>query len=248
MKTRVAIIDDELLARNLIAEYLTAFNDIELIIECTDGFEGLKAIQTLKPDLVFLDIQMPKISGFELLELVEDPPAIIFTTAFDEFALKAFEANAVDYLLKPFSLERFRRAIEKYKLNSSSSESKLPVKQLIDSVENAKLNMDRIVVKNGADIRILSLSDIRYLEAYDDYVKIYTQTGMFLKKQALSIFENQLHASQFVRIHRSYLLNLAELMRIEPAEKDQHLAILKDKTRLPLSRSGYLRLKEALGL
>jgi two-component system LytT family response regulator len=248
MRIKVLIIDDELLARQLIAEYLTEFKDIQIIGECKDGFEGFKAIQTLKPDLIFLDIQMPKISGFELLELVEDPPAIIFTTAFDEYALKAFEANAVDYLLKPFSVERLRKAIEKHKQNSTSIESKLPVKQLLDQVEINKMNVERIVVKNGADIRILALSDIRYLEAYDDYVKIYTQTGMFLKKQALSLFENQLHSGQFVRIHRSYLLNLAELMRIEPAEKDQHSAILKDKTKLPLSRSGYLRLKEVLGL
>ena len=244
---RVLIIDDEPLARQLVRKYLQSESDVEIVGECGDGFEAAKSIAQFKPDVLFLDVQMPKISGFELLELLDPAPAVIFTTAFDEFALKAFEANAVDYLLKPFPAERLSKALEKFRTahqKGTASSKAAEVKERLAE----EIPQDRIVVKSGADIRILPLEEIRYLEAYDDYVKIYTRSGMFLKKQTLAHFEKKLEAASFVRIHRSYLLHLTELTRIEPAEKDQHQAILKDKTRLPLSRSGYARLKEVLGL
>jgi len=245
---RVLLIDDEPLARQLVRKYLQTQTDVEVLAECGDGFEAAKAIAQHKPDLIFLDVQMPKISGFELLELLDPAPAVIFTTAFDEFALKAFEANAIDYLLKPFPADRLIKSLDKFRATRELSGTNKQATEVQEKItEELSLN-DRIVVKNGADIRILPLSEIRYLEAYDDYVKIYTRTGMFLKKQTLGYFERKLHASSFLRIHRSYLLNLSELTRIEPAEKDQHQAILKDKTQLPLSRSGYARLKEELGL
>ena len=241
--TRCLLIDDEPLARQLLRDYLKAHSDVEIIAECKDGFEALKAIQEHKPDLLFLDIQMPRISGFELIELMEEIPGIIFTTAFDEYAMQAFEASAVDYLLKPFSPERLAKALDKFRKTGKTANTQ----KLVEKIKS-EAPADRIVVKNGADIRILPLSDIRYLEAYDDYVKIFTKTGMFLKKQSLQYFENSLDPALFVRIHRSLLLNLKEITRIEPAEKDHHSAVLTDKSRLPLSRSGYIKLKAALGI
>ena len=241
------IIDDEPLARRALKEYLKPSVDVEIIAECNDGFEGLRAIQKHQPQLIFLDIQMPKINGFEMLELVEQPIGVIFTTAFDEFALKAFEAGAVDYLLKPFSKERLEKALEKFRNANAPSEIEKVKKTLeFASLENNESN--RIVVKNGAEIKIIAVSDIHYIEAYDDYVKIHTKSGMSLKKQTLQFYENSLNPSQFVRIHRSYLLNISEITKIELVEKDQHIAILKNNQKLPLSRSGYLKLKETLGV
>jgi len=242
---RTLLIDDEPLARQLLRDYLRSSPDIEIVGECNDGFEAMKAIQEHKPDLLFLDIQMPKISGFELLELLDEIPGVIFTTAFDEYALKAFEASATDYLLKPFSAERLSKALDKFRQQGKKVKQ---TEELIEKVNSDNSPSDRIVVKNGADIRIIPLTEIRYLEAYDDYVKIFTKTGMFLKKQTLQHFESALDANSFVRIHRSILLNLKELSRIEPAEKDNHFAVLADKSRLPLSRTGYLKLKAALGI
>lgn len=241
------LIDDEPLALQLLTDYLAAHPDIQVVGTCGDGFEGIKAIQQFKPELLFLDIQMPRINGFELLELLEDPPGIIFTTAFDEYALRAFEANAVDYLLKPFSPERLAKALEKFRQQAGPEAGREKVARVLEQVRETS-EQHRIVVKNGADIRIIPLTEIRYIEAYDDYVKIYTRSGMFLKKQTLQHYENTLDPAVFVRVHRSYVLHLAELTRIEPSGKDQHQAILRDQSRLPLSRSGYIRLKEALGI
>jgi two-component system LytT family response regulator len=243
----VIIIDDEPLARRALKEYLKPFTDIEIIAECNDGFEGLRAIQKHQPQLIFLDIQMPKINGFEMLELVENPIGVIFTTAFDEFALKAFEAGAVDYLLKPFSKERLEKALEKFR-NANVMNENEKIKKTIEFASQENNESNRIVVKNGAEIKIIALTDIHYIEAYDDYVKIHTKGGMSLKKQTLQFYENSLNPSQFVRIHRSYLLNITEITKIELVEKDQHIAILKNNIKLPLSRSGYLKLKETLGV
>jgi two-component system LytT family response regulator len=242
---KVIIIDDEPLARSLVKRHLAKHTEFEIIDECGDGFEASKSIIKNNPDLIFLDIQMPRISGFELLEILENPPAVIFTTAFDEFALKAFESNAIDYLLKPFSSERFDKAISKF---LTMHPDQLQLKKLLNEVLPQQTDQDRIVVKNGADIRIVPVNDIVYFEAMDDYVKIFTQNGMFMKKQTLSFFEKQLEDKGFVRIHRSILLNSIELYRIEPGEKDQYLVITKSGKKLSLSRQGYSRLRDKLGI
>jgi two-component system, LytTR family, response regulator len=242
---KVIIIDDEPLARSLVKRHLAKHTEFEIIDECGDGFEASKSIIKNNPDLIFLDIQMPRISGFELLEILENPPAVIFTTAFDEFALKAFESNAIDYLLKPFSSERFDKAISKF---LTMHPDQLQLKKLLNEVLPQQTDQDRIVVKNGADIRIVPVNDIVYIEAMDDYVKIFTQNGMFMKKQTLSFFEKQLEDKGFVRIHRSILLNSIELYRIEPGEKDQYLVITKSGKKLSLSRQGYSRLRDKLGI
>jgi two-component system LytT family response regulator len=242
---KVIIIDDEPLARSLVKRHLAKHTEFEIIDECGDGFEASKSIIKNNPDLIFLDIQMPRISGFELLEILENPPAVIFTTAFDEFALKAFESNAIDYLLKPFSSERFDKAISKF---LTMHPDQIQLKKLLNEVLPQQADQDRIVVKNGADIRIVPVNDIVYFEAMDDYVNIFTQNGMFMKKQTLSFFEKQLEDKGFVRIHRSILLNSIELYRIEPGEKDQYLVITKSGKKLSLSRQGYSRLRDKLGI
>src|ERR1700759_4051253 len=187
---RVLLIDDEPLARMVVLEYLQEFKDsIEVLGECNDGFEGLKAIQQHQPDLVFLDVQMPKINGFEMLELVDNPPSVIFTTAFDEYAIKAFESHAVDYLLKPFSKERFDKAIEKWNETTHAAVAKTNTKSLLESVSNSPSQSNRIVVKLGGKIKIIPVEEIFYLEAADDYVKIFTKEGSFLKNKTMNYFE-----------------------------------------------------------
>ena len=242
---KAVLIDDEPLARSIVKEYLQAYSEIEIMAECNDGFEGVKAIAQHKPDLIFLDIQMPKINGFEMLELVENPPAVIFTTAFDEYAIKAFEQHAIDYLLKPFNKERFDKALIKW-LGSRTSEVK-NTNSLLESVAQPEERL-RIVVKKGTNIIILPIHTVYYIEAYDDYVKIHTKEGFYLKKKTMAFYEKSLDAAQFVRIHRSYLLNIQELTKIEPLEKDNHVALLKSGVRIPLSQSGYSKLKEVLGI
>jgi two-component system, LytTR family, response regulator len=240
------LIDDEPLARSIVAEYLKSYTEIQVVQECNDGFEGVKAITQHKPELIFLDIQMPKINGFEMLELIEQPPAVIFTTAFDEYAIKAFEAHAIDYLLKPFSMERFDKAVQKWLGQRHASVEKN--KTLIQEEVRQPEERNRVVVKEGGNIRIIPVNEIQYIEAYDDYVKIYTLKEMFLKKKTMSFYENSLDASQFVRVHRSYILQLNQITRIEPVEKDTHLALLKSGAKIPLSKSGYTKLKSVLGL
>jgi len=242
---RAIIIDDEPLARSVINEYIQSFSQIDIVEECNDGFEGLKAIMQHKPDLIFLDIQMPKITGFEMLELIEQPPPVIFTTAFDEFAMKAFEAHAIDYLLKPFSKERFDKAVNKLISQTKINEDALPA--LLQSSSNFA-STERIVVKNGGKIKIIHLHEILYLEAADDYVKIYTKEGSFLKNKTMGFFEATLSTHQFVRTHRSFIINIQEITRIDPYEKESYLAILKSGSRIPVSKNGYAKLKTVLGL
>ncbi|MFT2007121.1 LytR/AlgR family response regulator transcription factor [Pontibacter sp. 13R65] len=241
------VIDDEPLARSIVLEYLQNYPDIQVMQECGDGFEGVKAIMQHQPDLVFLDIQMPKISGFEMLELIDAAPGVIFTTAFDEYAIKAFEANAIDYLLKPFSADRFDAAIKKW-LQQQQSTGQEPSKAADQAIVRHPEEQHRIVVKVGSNIRIIAVQEVQYLEAYDDYVKIYTKEGCFLKKKTMSYYEKTLSAEQFVRVHRSYIIALQELTRIEPFEKDSHIALLRTGTRIPLSKSGYGKLKTVLGI
>jgi len=245
---RAILIDDEPLARSIVREYLQPYSNIEIVEECNDGFEGVKAIAKHQPDLIFLDIQMPKINGFEMLELVENIPGVIFTTAFDEFAIKAFEAHATDYLLKPFSQERFDKAMQKWLSHRHQPEQKEPSKNLIEQEVKQPEERNRIVVKEGSNIRIIPTQEILYIEAYDDYVKIFTAKEMFLKKKTMSFYENALDISQFVRVHRSYIIQVQQLTRIEPLEKDTHVALLKSGVRVPLSKNGYIKLKSVLGL
>ncbi|MDZ4716237.1 MAG: response regulator [Cytophagales bacterium] len=242
---KAVLIDDEPLARSVVREYLQTHGDIEVVAECGDGFEGVKAIAEHQPDLIFLDIQMPKINGFEMLELIEEPPAVIFTTAFDNYAMQAFERHAIDYLLKPFSQERFDKALEKWR-----GRSEVDPKQNVEFLASLSQpeEQQRIVVKKGNNLVILPVHTVHYLEAFDDYVKVHTKDGFYLKKKTMAHYEKALEPAQFVRVHRSYILNLQELTRIEPLEKDSHVALLKSGVRVPLSQSGYTRLREVLGL
>jgi two-component system LytT family response regulator len=245
---KALIIDDEPLARMIVKEYLQDHPLVEVMQECNDGFEGLKAIQQYQPDLIFLDVQMPKINGFEMLELVEEPPAVIFTTAFDEYAIKAFESHAVDYLLKPFSKERFDKAIEKWSESSHSVVAKVHTQTLLDSTPPSPGQSNRIVVKLAGKIKIIPVDEIYYLEAADDYVKVFTREGSFLKNKTMNYFEKSLDPQHFVRTHRSYIMNIQQITRIEPYEKDSHLAILKSGAQVPVSKTGYSKLKQVLGL
>lgn len=243
----VVIIDDEPLARMLVKEYLQSFSQLQVRAECGDGFEGLKALQQYKPALIFLDIQMPKINGFEMLELLEEPPAVIFTTAFDEYAIRAFEANAVDYLLKPYSKERFDKAVEKWLAILPGT---LPAlhEALLQSNALSPAQHERIVVKQGSNIKIIPVHDVLYFEAADDYVKIHTADGHFLKNKTMAYFDNLLSKQQFVRVHRSYLLSVKNITRIDPYEKESYLAIMRHGQKVPVSKTGYSRLREVLGL
>jgi two-component system, LytTR family, response regulator len=245
--SKVIIIDDEPLARSVVREYLQKHPELEVMQECGDGFEGVKAIQQHQPDLVFLDIQMPKITGFEMLELIEQPPAVIFTTAFDEYAIRAFEAHAVDYLLKPFNQDRFDKAISKWKEHQPTETGKA-TNDLLDAASLSPSQSQRIVVKNGSKIKIIPVQDVFFLEAADDYVKIHTQEGYFLKNKTMTHFERSLDENLFVRSHRSYIVNIQQITRIDPYEKDNHVAILRSGAKVPVSRSGYGKLKEVLGI
>jgi len=246
---RVLIIDDEPLARMVVKEYLQAFSQFEVLQECNDGFEGLKAIQVHQPDLVFLDVQMPKINGFEMLELVEQAPPVIFTTAFDEYAIKAFETHAVDYLLKPFSKDRFNKAIEKYLANiPSTPKTKQATEELLETAAQSPAQHERIVVKTGTKVKIIPVQDVEYLAADDDYVSVYTAEGSFLKNKTMNFFEQTLDPRQFVRVHRSYMIAIPQITRIDPYEKDAHLAILKSGAKIPVSKTGYGKLKQVLGI
>ncbi|MBS1647292.1 MAG: LytTR family transcriptional regulator DNA-binding domain-containing protein [Bacteroidetes bacterium] len=239
------IIDDEPLARSIVKEYLQAHPEMEIAQECSDGFEGVKAIMQHKPDLIFLDIQMPKITGFEMLELIDFPVSVIFTTAFDEYAIKAFETHAVDYLLKPFNKERFEKALAKWEQNAAKEDTVPP---LLEQAHKQPEEAHRVVVKNGSNIKIIPINDIHYFEAYDDYVKIFTKEGYSLKKKTMNYFEQSLPSHQFVRVHRSYIVQVAQITKIEVFEKDSHVAVLKSGVKIPLSKTGYGKLKEVLGL
>jgi two-component system LytT family response regulator len=243
---KAIIIDDEPLARSIVREYLQTYLGIELLQECNDGFEGVKAINQHQPDLIFLDIQMPKINGFEMLELIDNPPQVIFTTAFEEYAIKAFETHAVDYLLKPFSKERFDKAMQKLFQQQKSFSEK--TKEVLETAAHSPIQSNRVVVKDGGKIKIIPVTNIQYLEAADDYVKIITGEGTFLKKKTMQFFEDSLQPFHFVRVHRSYIINTQLITRIDAYEKDSHLALLSTGARVPVSKNGYGKLKEVLGI
>lgn len=242
---KVVIIDDEPLARQLIAALLKDKNELNVVAECNDGFEGFKTIQDLQPDLIFLDVQMPKLNGFEMLELLDTPPSVIFTTAFDEYALKAFEAHAVDYLLKPVTKERLDKAVERF-LQVPGKDTQSNVADLAD--ENVYEGYQhRIVVKDNGLIRIIPASEIHYIEASDDYIKIVTPTNTYLKKSTLTRVEKSFDPEQFIRVHRSYLVPVGQILRIEPYQKDSHVALLNCGEKIPVSKNGMTKLKTVLG-
>lgn len=242
---KTILIDDEALARDVVKHYLKAYPNIEIVAECSDGFEGLKAITQHQPDFIFLDIQMPKISGFEMLELVEKHPAVIFTTAFDEYAIKAFEVNAVDYLLKPIEKSRFDQAMEKLPAKLAKMENS---NELLESASLSPAQNSRIVVKTAGVIKIIPVTALNYIEADDDYVKLNTTEGNYHKNKTMNFFEQTLDPAHFIRIHRSYIINLAQVTKIELKEKDSYVVLLKSDIWLPVSKTGYVKLKAALGL
>jgi two-component system, LytTR family, response regulator len=246
-KLRTIIIEDEAPARELLKHYLKDYNEIEVIAECHDGFTGLKSISEMKPDLVFLDIQMPKLTGFEMLEVLEERPEIIFTTAYDQFAIKAFELNAVDYLLKPYHKDRLKEAINKAveKIGSGKGDPKY-AGQMLSKRPEFSSPVSRIVVRKANSIIIIPVDQVRYVEAQDDYVMIYHSAGKALKQQTMKFYEDNLPKADFVRIHRSYIVKVEEIKRIEPYGKDNHIAILQSGDKLPVSRAGYKHLKEEL--
>ncbi len=246
MKTiKAIIIEDEELGRELIKNYLKDNNKVEIIAECENGFEGIKAIQDLNPDLVFLDIQMPKLNGFEMLEILDEKPEIIFTTAFNQYAIKAFELNAVDYLLKPFSKERLLDSLNKA-LNRINNN--IPPDKNIDKLAHNPLDeiIERVVVKSNHKIHVIPVDKIRYLEAQDDYVMIYTLEGKHLKQATMKYFEQHLNPKDFMRVHRSYIIRLDQVERLEPYGKDSYIAKLKEGPSVKISKSGFKNLKEKL--
>lgn len=246
-KIRTVIIEDEAPAREIIKYYLKELDYIDVIAECTDGFSGLKTISLMKPELVFLDIQMPRLTGIELLEVLTEKPEVIFTTAYDQFAIRAFELNAVDYLLKPFPKRRFLDAVKKAadKIQSGAG-NKEPASQLLAKKPEQPSPVNRIVVRKGNAINLIPVEQIRYVEAQDDYVMIHHINGKALKQQTMKFYEDNLSKTDFVRIHRSYIVRVEEIKRIEPYGKDNHVAILQSGDKLPVSRAGFRQLKEEL--
>jgi len=244
---RVLIIEDETPARELIKYMLKDHPGIEVVGECADGFCGAREIKEKRPDLIFLDIQMPKLTGFELLEVLDEKPEVIFTTAFDQYAIRAFELNAVDYLLKPYSKERFDSALAKA-VSRIGKETQEPdkVEKLVTAVTEAEGYLTRIVFRKGAGIKIIPLNLITYLASEDDYVMIYYSEGKALKPKTMKYYEDHLPPSLFMRVHRSYMVNIEQITRLEPYSKDNYVAVLKSGEKIPVSRTGYKMLREKL--
>ncbi len=257
-KFRAVIVDDEELARQVLREFLTAHPEIEIAAECANGFEAVKSVTELKPDLVFLDVQMPKLDGFEVLELIGTNAAVVFVTAHDNYAIRAFEVHAVDYLLKPFGCDRFEAALTRAKerLSSASSTVSSPTAQptrpapspsdLAAAARPPAQYLDRIPVRDGTRVFIIPIAKLDYAEAQDDYIALCSESKKHLKQQTISSLESALDPSRFLRIHRSYIVNLERVSRIEPYGKDSHVAVLHNGTQLPVSRAGYARLREFL--
>ncbi len=242
---RTIIVDDEDLARQVIREMLKTHTEVEIVGECANGFDAVKAVADLKPDLMFLDVQMPKLDGFEVLELIGSDVAVIFATAYDEHAIRAFEVHAVDYLLKPFRAERLDEALKRAKERIGKAPA-APPDQLAAAARSGEY-AERIVVKDGTRVHIFPATKLDYAEAQDDYVGLASQGKKYLKQQTISSLEASLDPRIFVRVHRSYLVNLERVSRLEPYGKDSHIAVLSDGSRLPVSRAGLARLKEFLG-
>jgi len=257
-KFRAVIVDDEELARQVLREFLTAHPEIEIAAECANGFEAVKSVTELKPDLVFLDVQMPKLDGFEVLELIGTSAAVVFVTAHDNYAIRAFEVHAVDYLLKPFGCDRFEAALTRAKERlSSASSAVMPLSaqparlapspsDLAAAARPPAQYLDRIPVRDGTRVFIIPIAKLDYAEAQDDYIALCSESKKHLKQQTISSLESALDPSRFLRIHRSYIVNLERVARIEPYGKDSHVAVLHNGTQLPVSRAGYARLREFL--
>jgi two-component system, LytTR family, response regulator len=253
-KIRVLIIDDEHLARELVRKYLSGIPAVKVLAECENGFDALKAIQELKPDLLFLDIQMPKIDGFELLEVLDPKPEIIFTTAFDQYAIRAFEMNAVDYLLKPFSKARLEQALEKavQRIGMESLKEGTPslsggtpsLQNLQQQIDDEKKTIERVVTRLGSKITVIPVEKIWYIEAADDYVMIWSELGNHLKEKTMKYFEEHLPQGQFIRTHRSNIINISQVLSLQLYSKDSYIAIMKSGAKLKVSAEGYKRLKE----
>lgn len=243
---KIIIVEDEKPARDLIRAYLGGYPGVEIIGEFENGFDGLKAINEMKPDAIFLDVQMPKLNGFEMLEVLEHTPDVIFTTAYDKYAISAFEQNAVDYLLKPFSKERLIESLRKLEFRVANRPAGNDIDKIRLHFAESDEKIHRVVIKKSGKIIVISTDDIHYLEAQDDYVMIYTEEGRYLKQQTMKYFENHLDQDQFVRVHRSYIANISYIERIEPYEKTNYILILKDGKKVPVSRSGMQVLKDNL--
>jgi two-component system LytT family response regulator len=241
-------VDDEPLARAVVREYAAADPTIEIVAECANGFEAVKAVSELKPDLVLLDVQMPKLDGFEVLELLGRDQPVVFITAYDQYALRAFEVHAIDYLLKPYSAERFQEAIgrarERLRLRAGAPST--PVEALVRDAKPKTGHAERVLIRDGANVHVLPVDTIDYVEAQDDYVAFKSAGKQYLKDQTLASVEATLDPARFVRIHRSFILNLDRIAKVELYAKDSRVAILRDGTRLPVSRAGYARLSELL--
>jgi two-component system LytT family response regulator len=243
------IVDDESLAREIVKKHLTQFPQINIIAECSNGFEGVKAINELKPDILFLDIQMPKLTGFEMLEILEHSPAIIFTTAYDQYAIKAFEVSAIDYLLKPFPFDRFKEAVEKALLFiHNKKNSKQQIRNLLENTNKQTDYLDRIVVKDGSTITLIQVENLLWIEAQDDYVLLHTKEGKHLKQQTMKYYEFYLNPKDFIRIHRSYIVRIEFINQVILYEKDSYRVVLKNDKVLPTSKPGYIKLKDILKL
>jgi two-component system LytT family response regulator len=243
---RLVIADDEDLARSLVREYLKDSLDLEIVAECRNGFEAVKAVTELKPDLLMLDIQMPRLDGFEVLELIERETNVIFVTAYDQYAIRAFDVHAIDYLLKPFSAERLTEALDRARKKIERGEPTTTA-ALAAEARPPGTRADRILIRDGGDVHVVPMARIDYVEAQDDYVCFRAEGKRYLKQQTLGDVEAALDPARFVRIHRSYILNVDRLAKLELYAKDSHAAILRDGTRLPVSRSGYSRLNAMIG-
>jgi len=241
---RIIIVDDEMLARGVVREYLSEHADVEIVAECGNGFEAVKAITELSPDLVFLDIQMPKLDGFEVAELAGSKTRYIFATAFDQYAIKAFEFHALDYLLKPFSQQRFDQALAHARANLGAGGE--TVEKMVREASGRNKPLGRVLIRDGAKVHVIPADKIEHVEAQDDYVQIRSEGKSYLKNQRMSELEEQLDAEQFLRIHRSYIVNIAFVERIEQATKDSHVAVLKDGSRVPVSRTGYQKIRAVI--
>jgi two-component system LytT family response regulator len=244
---RVVMADDEPLARRVLTEYLKAEPDIEIVAECSNGFDAVKAINERKPDLVFLDVQMPKLDGFEVLELIDAPAAVVFVTAFDQYAMRAFDAAAADYLLKPFSAERLRASLARVRARLRESAA-MPVPQDLRAASRAPGEyLARIVVKEGPRVQVIPIGRLDYAEAQDDYVALRSEGRTWLKQQTISSLETALDPRRFLRVHRSYIVNVDRISRIDANTKDTWVAVLTDGSKLPVSRGGYARFREVVG-
>jgi two-component system LytT family response regulator len=248
-KIKAIIIEDEVPARDLLKFFLKDFEKLEVVAECSDGFEGVKAIAKHQPDMIFLDIQMPRINGFEMLELLdkENVPLVIFTTAYDQFALKAFEHNAVDYILKPIGKDRLLKAIEKaIAMLEVGNKNQAGISRIIEKGFKTDKYLDRIILRSGEGIQVIHQEDLVCIEARNDYVIVSTLQNDYLKKKTLKYYEDNLDPQSFIRVHRSFIISLDSLVKIEPYTKDSYVAFLKNKRKVSVSKAGYSALMQRL--